>query len=989
MSDANTNYGGAGNDTLLMDFNIFNQRRTSMLSAVDRLVFDTRPSQMEGKVCGTETIMELMSQWDKVAKTSMNFRDFYMGCVDNSLVETADSIYATNDQIANALNTFGDSASIFNSNQSINEADVDMLAKQEVGGMSTIKGLETARAIDDKFKEFCNDIAQGLNRSVFLCTFDAHGSVPGTIAESIEDSDLYTGFVNVVKENAQLVSGNSALYKISPLEARHAFEVGGAAQSFLETGNLMNLKKNTMANYDAFRKGGMSYITDFMTGHSSISELLKIKGTDFHVGGGIGALIPDMPEAISEKFALYKNKAESLWNHLVSKFNGKNGNLGVEDFYKSAGYFTLYSLSKYNMSNLAASVDGINASQTGALNIKELLNNAGEADVKKLRECGFTNRAILEAVENGETIEGLAKKCEKINSYGVSDETINRALKDGETVETILKKCEKLNGYGISGESINEALKEGGKLENLCNECEDALRTLRSYKVSNKAIKEALKSGYSILTLAQTYDSFQTPAAVSVFNKVLEQDYDGAFKYLATYEGALIEDDNLMSAVAVYGFSTVEIDSEGNFTPESQKKFEAFINGLLNANGTYQNYSAALYEKMYILGSTDAIAYNNSVLITEKEKVGDEAYARMVMEARKRLLISNFYATESIALKNSSIGEGGLPDGEAEVNVTAFSLHEIEVSNRLIYDRLNSGKEADEVAVKVTQYIGAGSIDNKEAKSELNKLEKERDELIYKYAGKLFKDVSYSINPLLGYAVRVIADMNDSFSTDTADDIALLANEMIKTTVDPEASKVIKASATTKSSVQIVTDVIDYFKEYNKISDDINASKEDIKRKWFGYTYGYCYNNAESDFYWSMEGDAILKVADNPIRPDAYQLMREWEEGGIDSLILNSDAINRSGKNPQMVVNEFNRIFRLKISNTKTLTDDQIKLAKKLVLGDKSLDFNTIDYEDFCACIDFLDGVYADVHDGNTFTDIRNIWDSRVKQYGGGGNEEK
>ena len=38
MSDANTNYGGAGNDTLLMDFNIFNQRRTSMLSAVDRLV---------------------------------------------------------------------------------------------------------------------------------------------------------------------------------------------------------------------------------------------------------------------------------------------------------------------------------------------------------------------------------------------------------------------------------------------------------------------------------------------------------------------------------------------------------------------------------------------------------------------------------------------------------------------------------------------------------------------------------------------------------------------------------------------------------------------------------------------------------------------------------------------------------------------------------------------------------------------------------------
>ncbi len=145
MSDANTNanYSGAGNDTLLMDFNIFNQRRTSMLSAVDRLVFDTRPSQMEGKVCGTETIMELMSQWDKVAKTSMNFRDFYMGCVDKSLVETADSIYATNDQVANALNIFGDSTNVFGSVQG-DDTLVEMLANQDPGDIDSINGLENA-----------------------------------------------------------------------------------------------------------------------------------------------------------------------------------------------------------------------------------------------------------------------------------------------------------------------------------------------------------------------------------------------------------------------------------------------------------------------------------------------------------------------------------------------------------------------------------------------------------------------------------------------------------------------------------------------------------------------------------------------------------------------------------------------------------------------------------------------------------------------------
>lgn len=51
MGKTNTNasVSSAGNDTLLMDFNILNQRRTSMLSAVDKLVFDTRPREMGRK----------------------------------------------------------------------------------------------------------------------------------------------------------------------------------------------------------------------------------------------------------------------------------------------------------------------------------------------------------------------------------------------------------------------------------------------------------------------------------------------------------------------------------------------------------------------------------------------------------------------------------------------------------------------------------------------------------------------------------------------------------------------------------------------------------------------------------------------------------------------------------------------------------------------------------------------------------------------------
>ena len=144
---SNTNYGGARSDTLLMDFDIYNQRRIGMLSAVEKLEFDTRPAQMEGKVCGTEAIMELMSQWNRVAKTSMNFRDFYMGCVDPSLRETADSINTTNDQVANALNIFGNPTSAIKNIQG-KDTLYEMLVQQKNGDVDTVTGLENVDAKD-------------------------------------------------------------------------------------------------------------------------------------------------------------------------------------------------------------------------------------------------------------------------------------------------------------------------------------------------------------------------------------------------------------------------------------------------------------------------------------------------------------------------------------------------------------------------------------------------------------------------------------------------------------------------------------------------------------------------------------------------------------------------------------------------------------------------------------------------------------------------
>ena len=142
MGKTGVSASGAGNDTLLMDFGIFNQRRTSMLSAVEKLKFDMRPAEMENKVCGTETMMELMSMWEKVAKTSDNFREFYTGCVDKSLVETADSIYDANEQVANSLNRFGNTNNSFNGAKGTPYTYVDLLANQKPGAVFGIKGID-------------------------------------------------------------------------------------------------------------------------------------------------------------------------------------------------------------------------------------------------------------------------------------------------------------------------------------------------------------------------------------------------------------------------------------------------------------------------------------------------------------------------------------------------------------------------------------------------------------------------------------------------------------------------------------------------------------------------------------------------------------------------------------------------------------------------------------------------------------------------------
>ena len=127
------------------------------------------------------------------------------------------------------------------------------------------------------------------------------------------------------------------------------------------------------------------------------------------------------------------------------------------------------------------------------------------------------------------------------------------------------------------------------------------------------------------------------------------------------------------------------------------------------------------------------------------------------------------------------------------------------------------------------------------------------------------------------------------------------------------------------------------------------------------------------------------------IRVEAYYVMQEWESGGIKSLITNSNAIigNQSVDATKVAENFVEAYESLKTqmaentaNNLKNpLTEEQIKLADKLVYGSSDLDLGSINYNDFNSCIETLDMLYADTNDGGCYDSVRSLWDGRIEQY--------
>ncbi|RKM55106.1 hypothetical protein D6853_10230 [Butyrivibrio sp. X503] len=748
----------------------------------------------------------------------------------------------------------------------------------------------------------------------FLCSFDKMEGKKGPLPKAIIKSPTYGPYKKIVTKIAKRSEEDPTAYTITPQGAALTFGVGGAMQSYIEKGDFSDLGKNAKANYEAFQQGSVNYMIDKVAGTryipgrvQQVAHAIQGKVYDINLPDATG--VPGLLNT-STTAAGMNDQIKDIWSTFREYMQGQGSGKGV--------------------------------------NVSAAMNNFFQG-------AGYTTLF-------GSSFFGskFANKQGTASTKGANSKSMTVSMVGSKGVKTTPQKeyDEKVSGNQSNVSGIKDDEKP-------------LYYDLHQYGFSDAAILEALKNGISPDKLLELCKSFDTEEASIFLNLVLEQKYEEAFSYLSQLDNpeALINDYNLMSALSLYSFNIPKIDNNGDITAQSQEKFAAFMSGILNAQGPFKNYSVDIFKQMYINSSILAVAYNDSVLLTDIEKVGEETYKRMCLEAEKRMTITNFYATESVALKETSLATGGEP--EASVDIISFSTGKLEIDNCLTYERVNSKKETEKYRVSVTQHIDAGSINDKEAGIELNELIKKRDKLVNKLVTDVLKDTSYAIHPLLGYSVRLICDITAGNESDTLDDATRCVNEILKTTSDK------KINSGIIGGISVAGDFYDYFKEYNKISDEIEGGKQGIRTDWFGYRYSYDYDTYGGIFAAKHETD-FTSVTSNPIRPDAYQLMKEWEAGGINSLIANSDVI----KDPDSVVNSFDEKFKTRIDNS-NLDQDQIELAKKLVYGGEDLDLRSVDYADFNACINFLDEVYQDTGDGGCFGSVHALWDSRIQQFGG------
>ena len=154
----------------------------------------------------------------------------------------------------------------------------------KVGELDSPK-VKEVKVLSKNLDEFCQEVdkyndkhsdkeavirADQTGHVSFPCDFGLIEASKGPQARAVIASPFYVPVKNMVMENSRKDPANPDAYLITPKDAIVSFGVGGAAKSYAENGDLSEIGKNAMANYEAFQQGGTSFMIDKVAGTCSM-----------------------------------------------------------------------------------------------------------------------------------------------------------------------------------------------------------------------------------------------------------------------------------------------------------------------------------------------------------------------------------------------------------------------------------------------------------------------------------------------------------------------------------------------------------------------------------------------------------------------------------------------------------------------------------------------------------------------------------------------
>ena len=274
--------------------------------------------------------------------------------------------------------------------------------------------VKAVKVVNKRMEDFCKEVDKYFDKKIdqstvigdgknfgdgsFLCSFEMIEASKSPQAKAVLASPYYGPAKKMITENAKPHIANSNAYMINPRDTAIAFGVGGAAQSYVENGNISGIGENAENFYQAFQQGGASYVIDSVAGTCSMPGAVTsfvplghgsqgaFTNLVAYPNSGNNTVLP-LPSTVqglintNTSSAGINGQITNLWNNFGNTI-GSHGqaNIGttMNNMFQTLGYITVFG-SSFFINKLAGSEEeddkkGIKyaTSMTGTVTISAL-----------------------------------------------------------------------------------------------------------------------------------------------------------------------------------------------------------------------------------------------------------------------------------------------------------------------------------------------------------------------------------------------------------------------------------------------------------------------------------------------------------------------------------------------------------------------------------------------------------------------------------------